>query len=145
MSDDNQASNQREQPMSPAGAPGATPPPGAAPQTPPQFKGDAPNPYQAGGQYAPPQYEQRPSGLESLIPTKNPMALTSYYLGVFTLIPGLGLILGPAAVVFGGLGVAAYKRDSRVGGLGHAITGLVLGGAVFLLQLIVVIMMFSGM
>src|SRR5262245_5710318 len=43
---------------------------------------------------------------DALIPWKNGRALAAYYTGVFGLIPGLGLILGPLALF---LGVLGYK------------------------------------
>jgi hypothetical protein len=63
-----------------------------------------------------------------LIPYKNPAGLVAYYLGVFGLIPVLGLILGPAALVCGIVGVRHAMRNPAARGLGHAITGIVLGG-----------------
>src|SRR5262245_38413569 len=53
---------------------------------------------------APPVMAARPepdSALSTLIPYKNVPALTSYYLGVFSIIPLVGLLLGIAAVVLG--------------------------------------------
>ena len=66
-------------------------------------------------------------GMSTLIPYKNGMALASYYTGVFGLIPCAGLVLGPIALTFGFLGLRAAKREPRVKGTGHAITGIVLG------------------
>src|SRR3989442_1081509 len=40
-------------------------------------------------------------GISTLIPYTNPKALIAYYLGIFGLIPCLGAILGPAALVLG--------------------------------------------
>ncbi|MGO8690788.1 MAG: hypothetical protein ACLQLG_14285 [Thermoguttaceae bacterium] len=63
----------------------------------------------------------------AIIPGKNPMALLAYYLGVFSLIPCLGLVLGLPAVLLGILGISAANRNPEIQGKGHAITGLVLG------------------
>ena len=61
------------------------------------------------------------------MPTRNVSALLSWYLGVFGLIPVLGIPLALAAIVTGIMGIkAAGRTDVRVG-KGHAIAGLVLG------------------
>jgi hypothetical protein len=65
--------------------------------------------------------------ISTLIPYKNPKALTAYYLGVFSLIPCVGLILGPLALVFGILGLNYVKDHPAAKGTGHAIAGVVLG------------------
>jgi hypothetical protein len=62
-----------------------------------------------------------------LIPYKNPLALMGYYVGVFSLVPVLGLLLGPAALVLGILGLRYHRDHPRARGAGHAITGIVLG------------------
>jgi hypothetical protein len=67
------------------------------------------------------------SGIEALIPYHNPLGLTAYYLGVFSLIPCLGLLLGPAGLITGIMGVRAQRADPRKGGVGHSIAGIVLG------------------
>jgi hypothetical protein len=65
--------------------------------------------------------------IATLIPYRNPLALVGYYLGVFSLIPILGLLLGPAAVVLGILGIRHRAKYPQSHGMGHAITALVLG------------------
>jgi hypothetical protein len=65
--------------------------------------------------------------VETLIPYRNPKGLVAYYLGVFSVICGLGLLLGPAALVLGIMGLRHSQRYPRAGGAGHAITGIVLG------------------
>lgn len=65
-------------------------------------------------------------GVSTLIPYKNPKALTAYYCGVFALIPCLGAILGPIALIFGILGLKAVRAHPRMHGTGHAIAGIVL-------------------
>ncbi|MFO0876740.1 MAG: hypothetical protein U0840_05150 [Gemmataceae bacterium] len=78
-------------------------------------------------------YDDRPSirrrddGLNSLIPYKNPKALTGYYLSVFSLIPCAGLFLGPAAFILGILGMRYRNQNPTAGGMAHAIVALVLG------------------
>jgi membrane-associated protease RseP (regulator of RpoE activity) len=68
-----------------------------------------------------------------LIPYKNAPALISYYLGVFSLIPILGLPLGIGAVVLAFFGFAKRRANPNVSGLAHAWVGLVLGGVTTLL------------
>lgn len=67
-------------------------------------------------------------GLNTLIPYKNPKALTGYYLGVFSLIPCVGLLLGPAALVLGFLALRTRNANPKAGGTTHAIVALILGG-----------------
>jgi hypothetical protein len=62
-----------------------------------------------------------------LIPAKNPAALWSYYLGVFSLIPCAGLFIGVAAIIMGIKGIRKAKAEPQAKGRVHAIVGLVLG------------------
>lgn len=62
-----------------------------------------------------------------IIPTGNPMALVGYYLGVGSLIPVIGAILALPAIICGVLGVVKANSNPQVGGMGHAITAIVLG------------------
>jgi hypothetical protein len=66
--------------------------------------------------------------VSSVIPYRNVPALVGYYLGVFSLIPCLGLVLGPAAVILGIVGLRGASRQPKKKGMGHAITALILGG-----------------
>ena len=61
-----------------------------------------------------------------LIPSKNPAALVGYYLGIFCLIPVLGFFLAVPAFICGYIGVVKSKANPAVGGMGHAITAIVL-------------------
>jgi dipeptidyl aminopeptidase/acylaminoacyl peptidase len=67
-------------------------------------------------------------GISTLIPTKNPKALAAYYCGVFSIIPCLGLVLGPIALVLGILGLRYVKANPSAKGTGHSIAGIILGG-----------------
>jgi hypothetical protein len=71
---------------------------------------------------------RRRDAIESLIPYHNPKALAAYYCGVFSLIPGLGLLLGPLALILGMIGIRFSRENDTAGGVGHAITGVILGG-----------------
>lgn len=66
--------------------------------------------------------------ISTLIPYKNGRALAAYYFGVFSLIPCLGLLLGPIALVLGILGLRFVSANPTAKGTGHAIAGIVLGG-----------------
>src|SRR5581483_2857393 len=76
-----------------------------------------------------------------LIPYKNGKALAAYYCGVFALIPCVGLILGPLALVFGIMGLKYAKEHPRARGQAHAIVGIVLGGLVLLAHVGVILVM----
>ncbi len=79
-----------------------------------------------------------------LIPYKNGKALAAYYCGVFALIPCVGLILGPLALVFGIMGLKYAKEHPRARGQAHAIVGIVLGGLVLLAHVGVILVMIIG-
>lgn len=70
--------------------------------------------------------------LSTLIPYKNGQALAAYYCGVFSLIPLLGVLLGPIAIILGILGSNFAKANPEAKGTGHAITGIILGSIGFL-------------
>ena len=68
------------------------------------------------------------SGLNTLIPYRNGLALAAYYCGIFSLIPCLGLVLGVVALVLGVMGWRRYRAQPACGGSVHAWVGIVLGG-----------------
>ena len=72
-----------------------------------------------------------------IIPYKNPHALIAYYSGVFSLIPCLGIILGPIAVGFGVSGLRARRRNPAVRGHVHAWAAIVLGSIVIAAHVLV--------
>lgn len=63
-----------------------------------------------------------------MIPYKNGPALTAYYLGIFSIIPILGIPMGIAAVVLGFLGLRKQKTEPAVKGKMHAYVGIGCGG-----------------
>jgi DNA-binding beta-propeller fold protein YncE len=65
--------------------------------------------------------------VSTLIPYKNGRALAGYYCGVFSLVPCLGLILGPIALVFGILGLRFVRAHPQAHGTAHAWVGIILG------------------
>ena len=74
-----------------------------------------------------------------LIPYKNPSALTSYYLGLFSLFPIIGVLIGIAAIVLGIRGIKYYKRHPQVRGIVHAWVGICTGTIFPLIQLLIVL------
>ena len=74
-----------------------------------------------------------------IIPYKNPSALTSYYLGLFSLFPIIGLLLGIAAIVLGIRGIRYYKRYPQVRGIVHAWVGICAGTIFPLIQLLIIL------
>jgi hypothetical protein len=80
--------------------------------------------------------------LPSVIPYKNPRALIAYYCGVFALIPCLGLLLGPAALILGILGVRYAAKNPAAKGMAHGVVGIVLGSLAALLNFAALIFVF---
>ena len=67
-------------------------------------------------------------GTGGVIPYRNPSALIAYYLGLFSFIPVIGLILAVPAFVLGIMGLIAKKRNPVVRGSIHAWVGIIMGG-----------------
>jgi len=80
-------------------------------------------------------------GLGGLIPYKNGAALAAYYLGVFSLIPCFGILLGAAACIFGIIGLRRAQQQPDAKGKVHAWVGIVLGLVCFLANVGVIIAM----
>lgn len=81
-------------------------------------------------------YEDRPirkasNPVSSLIPYTNPKALIGYYMGFISLLPGIGLILGPVAIVLGFLGILTARKNPEAKGMAHAIIAMILGALGF--------------
>lgn len=80
----------------------------------------------------PPEPRRRPArsggdGFATVVPYRNGAALIAYYLGVFGLIPILGFVFGPAAIILGVIGLVKARKNPQAHGTGHAIAGIVLG------------------
>jgi hypothetical protein len=67
----------------------------------------------------------------SFLPEGNPTARKAYLCAVIGLIPGLGLLCGPLAIILGILGRCDALRDEHQRGLGHAYVSRLLGGVEF--------------
>ena len=63
----------------------------------------------------------------TMIPYQNPRALAAYYLGIFSMIPILGLLLAPVAIIMGILGLRKARAGSQAKGGVHAAIGVILG------------------
>jgi hypothetical protein len=85
-----------------------------------------------------------PDAVETLIPYRNAKALLAYYLGVFGLIPILGLLLGPLALIFGILGLSYSRTYPSARGGGHAITGIVLGSLDIVINVAILVLIVLG-
>ena len=82
---------------------------------------------------------RRPSGrgdgdsTGGVIPYKNPPALIAYYLGLFSLLPGIGLLLAIPALILGIMGLKKRAENPEVKGSVHAWIGIVMGGLMTLI------------
>ena len=63
-----------------------------------------------------------------VIPYKNAPALLAYYLGIFSLLPCIGLFLAIPALIFGIIGLRQRAKNPAIKGSVHAWIGIVLGG-----------------
>jgi hypothetical protein len=63
----------------------------------------------------------------TLVPTKNPQALMGYYFAVFSILPLIGLGLGPMAIWKGIRGLGAIKENPELPGKAHGIVAITLG------------------
>jgi hypothetical protein len=64
----------------------------------------------------------------TFLPEGNPNARTAYICAMVGLIPGLGLVLGPPAVIYGRRGYAAAKKELEGKGIAHSWISILLGG-----------------
>jgi len=77
----------------------------------------------------------------TLIPWRNKKALIAYYCGVFSLIPGLALLLGPIALFLGISGRRFALENPQARGGAHAWAGITLGALSSLVNYGVVVTM----
>lgn len=63
----------------------------------------------------------------TFLPQGNPNARRAYLCAILGLIPVLGLLLGPFAVLFGIFGFRFAKKDPDSRGIGHAFLSMILG------------------
>ncbi len=82
--------------------------------------------------------------LGGLIPYKNARALWAYYLGVFSLIPFLGIPFGIAAMVLGIRGLHYVRLHPEAKGKAHAWIGIILGGVFTLVYMLIAVPLIVG-
>jgi hypothetical protein len=70
----------------------------------------------------------------SFTPWKNPPAVYAYAVALAGMTPILGLVLGPAAIVFGLVGRARFRRNPEVRGQSFFRAGIILGGLDFVVN-----------
>lgn len=75
----------------------------------------------------PPPLPQTADATGGIIPYKNPQALIAYYLGIFGLIPFIGLLLAIPAFILGIIGLRKRKKNPIIKGSVHAWIGIILG------------------
>ena len=80
-------------------------------------------------------------GTGGLIPFKNPKALISYYLGIFSGLPVIGLPIGVAAFILGIMGLRDRARNPIIKGSIHAGIGIGCGGFFALLWTFILVLM----
>lgn len=85
----------------------------------------SPNPYQQ-----PPSHPNARQGdaTGGVIPYKNPMALTGYYLGWLSLLPLIGILFTIPAIILGFIGFSRYKKNPIIKGHVHAWIAIIFGG-----------------
>jgi hypothetical protein len=65
--------------------------------------------------------------LASVIPDKNPRALAGYYCGFLALVPVVGIVLAPVAIVLGIMGLRHRLDHPEARGAAHAVIAIVCG------------------
>jgi len=83
-------------------------------------------------------------GTGGIIPYKNGHALIAYYLGVFSIIPCLGLLLAIPALILGIIGLKKRKANPLIKGSVHAWVGIIMGGIFTVVWGGLVVMMIVG-
>lgn len=79
-----------------------------------------------------------------LIPVNNPKALTSYYLGLFSIFPFFGVFLGGAALWLGKQGLDFNKEHPEAKGGTHAKIGIGCGLCGLLMNLFFIIVIVAA-
>ncbi len=110
---------------------------------------DPENPYRVGSQVPeqgpPPVYADPDTDTTGgVIPYKNPHALIAYYLGLFSLLPCIGLVLAIPALILGIVGLRNRNRNPKIRGSVHAWIGIVMGGLMTLIWTLAIAAMVIG-
>jgi len=88
---------------------------------------------------------QQTSFVDVLIPAKNSNALLSYYLGLFSIFPLFGLVMGIVAIWSGRKGLAAIKETPGLAGGTHAKVGIGCGAIGFLFNLGLILLFLAAL
>ncbi len=88
--------------------------------------------------------EVTPDATAGIIPYKNPPALIAYYMGVFSVIPVVGFFLSIAAFILGIIGLKRKKKHPNAKGSVHAWIGIIAGAVLFIIHILALIAMISG-
>jgi len=75
----------------------------------------------------PPPIPEKGDATGGLIPYKNPHALVGYYLGIFGLMPFIGILLAIPAFILGIIGLKKRKLHPVIKGAVHAWIGIIFG------------------
>jgi hypothetical protein len=92
----------------------------------------------------PPPIPMQGDATGGLIPYKNAPALIAYYLGIFGLIPFIGLLLAIPAFILGIIGLRKRAKTPAIKGAAHAWIGIVLGFFSIGYHLLIVIVIAAG-
>ncbi len=65
-------------------------------------------------------------------------AFYGYYAGLGSIIPVIGLLLGPVAIVLGILGLSHYAKYPKSKGRKHSLTGIMIGSLAFVANLLII-------
>ena len=79
-----------------------------------------------------------------MIPYKNPKALIAYYTGIGAMVPVLGIVLAPVAIVLGIMGLIARQKNPAIKGSVHAWIGIVGGLGGLLLNACILFAIFAA-
>ena len=109
------------------------------------------NPYESSraGPEGPPVSPFGPAQMEGdatggVIPYKNPCALIAYYLGIFALLPCIGIVPAVPALVLGIIGLQQRAKNPAIKGSVHAWIGIVLGALMTLVWGAAIALMIVG-
>ncbi|MCW5777663.1 MAG: hypothetical protein KIS87_14600 [Phycisphaeraceae bacterium] len=78
--------------------------------------------------------------ISTIIPFRNGPALAAYYTAVLSLIPGVGLLAGPAALALGIAGLRLRTREPHRKGAVHAWIGIIVGVLVTVVHAAVILL-----
>lgn len=80
----------------------------------------------------------------TFIPYRNLPALVGYYVAIFSLVPGFGLLLGPAAIICGIIGLRKRNAEPQRKGAAHAWIAIAAGTLGILISAACISAVFMG-